>query len=75
MSDEYTAEQASEAVRLFCSVMRDKGWCVFGMFADFDFQTPWKLAGPDVDRGILAGALRDVAFQCESKPPTGARLN
>lgn len=76
MSDEdFSIEQASEAVRLFCLEMRDRGWCVFAMFADHGFTKRWRLAGPDVDRTILAGALRDVAFQCEDKPPTGSALN
>jgi len=75
VSDEFTQEQASEAVRMFCIEMRDRGWCVFAMFADHGMTDHWRLAGPDVDRGILAGALRDVAFQCEDKAPAGAALN
>lgn len=73
--DEFSLEQASEAVRLFCLEMRDRGWCVFAMFADHGFTEHWRLAGPDVDRAILAGALRDVAFQCEDKAPAGTALN
>ena len=72
MSDEdFSQEQASEAVRLFCLEMRDRGWCVFAMFADHGMTEHWRLAGPDVDRGLLAGALRDVAFQGETKPESG----
>lgn len=73
-ADDFSQEQASEAVRLFCEKMRDHGWVVFAMFADYGMEEGWRLAGPDVDRGILAGALRDVAFQCETAPADG-KLN
>ena len=72
---DYTQAEASEAVRLFCEMMRDRGWCVFAMFADHENNEHWRLAGPDVDRKLLAGALRDVAFQCEDKAPAGTALN
>lgn len=73
-ADDFSQAQASEAVRLFCEKMRDHGWVVFAMFSDHGMKEGWRLAGPDIDRAILAGALRDVAFQCETKPET-AQLN
>ena len=53
-----------DAVMAFCEYMRDRGVSLFAMYCD-EGDGRWKLAGPAVDRNIIAGALRDAADQCE----------
>jgi hypothetical protein len=53
-----------DKVLAFCEYMRGEGVSLFALYQD-DKDLRWKLAGPAIDRNIIAGALRDAADQCE----------
>ena len=53
-----------DAVLAFCEYMRGEGVSLFAMYFD-DADRRWKLAGPAIDRNLIAGALREAADQCE----------